>query len=176
MKYKGKKLSGPNVETVVIPRGNGEDLVFTCQAVLDYTRFRALVPDPKPGKKMLPGGKIVDDTEDRGFLAQQEQWAKLHFAYTVIESLKSTNDMEWETVKLDDPSTWLNWDKEFSDAGFTLAEQNMIAAGIAAANGLSQDKIDEARNRFLASRIQQAVSSSPTGELLIIQSGEPAKG
>jgi hypothetical protein len=176
MKYKGKKLSGPNVETVVIPRGNGEDIVFTCQAVLDYTRFRALVPDPKPGKKMLPGGKVVDDMEDKGYIAQQAEWAKLHFAYTVIESLKPTEDMEWETINPDVPSTWLNWDKEFSDAGFTMAEQNMIASGIAAANGLSQEKIDEARNRFLASRIQQAVSSSQTGVPLITQSGEPAKG
>lgn len=176
MKYKGKKLSGPNVETIVIPRGNGEDIVFTCQAVLDYTRFRALVPDPKPGKKMLPGNKIVDDLEDKGFLAQQAEWAKLHFAYTVIESLKPTEDMEWETIDPNVPSTWLNWDKELTEAGFTMAEQNMIASGIAAANGLSQEKINEARERFLASRIQHSVSSSQTGERLITQSGEPAKG
>jgi hypothetical protein len=150
MKLRGKTISGPNIEYIVIPRHDG-DLVFKAQAVLDMAEFEELVKLPKPGKKMLPGGKVVEDRDDAAFRSGVKDYADKRYAFIILKSLSATDGLEWDTVKLSDPDTWLGWDKEMEKAGCTFNEINLIQVGIAAANGLSQDKLDEARARFLAS-------------------------
>ena len=39
MRIKGRKLDQPNVEIVIIPRGNDQDIIFKAQAVLDHKQF-----------------------------------------------------------------------------------------------------------------------------------------
>ncbi len=150
MKMNGKEISGPNIEYVVIPRHTG-DLVFKAQAVLDMSEFENLVKLPKPGKKMMAGGKIVDDREDATFRSGVKDYADKRYAFIILKSLSATEGLEWSTVRLSDPETWLGWEKEMEKSGFTFNEINLIQVGVASANGLSQEKLDEARARFLAS-------------------------
>lgn len=165
MKLNGETLSGPNVEFLVLPRGNGKDIVFKFQAILDTKRFSELVKIPKPGQKMLPGRKMVDDTEDPGFQAQVSDYATLRFHYMVLESIKATEGLTWETVIMDDPSTWGNWETEMKASGFNKQEIQMIQITASAANSLDQGKLDEARARFLASLAEATPApSSPTVE------------
>lgn len=150
MKMHGKTIEGLNIAYAVIPRHTG-DLVFKCQAVLDMTEFEELVKMPKPGKKMLPGGKQVDDREDAGFRSGVKDYTDKRYAFIILKSLSATEGLEWDTVRLSDPATWLGWEKEMEKAGFSFNEINIVQVAVAEANSLNQEKLDEARARFLAS-------------------------
>jgi hypothetical protein len=151
MKMFGKQVKGPNVEYVVIPRGNGDNIVFKMQAVLDTKPFEQAVKPPVPGKKMLPGGVTQEDTDDPIYKDAVKHFGETRYAWIVLQSLKATEGLEWETVKEDNPSTWVNWETELRDAGFSRTEIQLVMLGVANANALNQDKIDEARSRFLLS-------------------------
>lgn len=147
----GQKVAGPNVEYIVIPRGDKSDVVFKAQAVLDTKPFEEMVKAPKPGKKMLPGGVVREDLDDPVYKDSLEVFANLRYSWIVINSLKATEGLEWETVNFDDPATWNNWETELKEAGFSRTEIQYVQLGVANANALNQEKIDEARNRFLLS-------------------------
>lgn len=175
MKLHGVKISGPNVETIIIPRGDGAPIVLKAQAVLDMDEFNRLCPMPEAPMKMIKGGARVPNTEDPHFLAAAEDVGKKRIAFMLVKSLEVTPGLEWDTVKLNEPSTWLNYNEELKESGFSDVEVNRIIAGVMAANCLSDDKIDEARQRFLASEEALAATSlSQTAELSSGQSGLPA--
>jgi hypothetical protein len=69
-----------------------------------------------------------------------------------LTSISATPDLEWETVKLNDPNTWENWRKELRDSGFSIPECNYLWSSFSEANSLDNSKIEEARERFLASQ------------------------
>lgn len=173
MKINGKKVTGANIEIVVIPRQSG-DLVFKAQAVLDYSDFEKLHPRPLPSKKLLPGGVVSENVEDPKYRAAVAKWAESRTHYMVIKSLQATEGLEWETVKFDDPSTWGNYVKELESSGFSEAESARIINCVVNACGLNQEKIDEATNRFLAAQAQMLVEqSSLSSEPNTTPSGEP---
>lgn len=175
MKINGRKIEGPNIETIVIPRGNGEPIVFKAQAILDYSEFEKQVPEPTPAIKILRGGRRVKDTDSVSYKEAVKKYGELRVAWIVLESLKATEDLEWEKVDYDDPSTWHLFEEELKESGFSTVEIYRIMEGAMDANCLNEQKLNEARTSFLAS--QQAVidqSSSPTDELSDTQSGEPA--
>lgn len=151
MKLPGYEFKGPNVEYIVIPRGDGKDIVFKAQAILDMTPLESLLKRPVPGKRMLPGGVVQADTDDPIFKTSISEYGNLRYAWIVIQSLKATEGLEWETVKDDDPGTWLNWEKELKEAGFTQSECEYIQLAVANANAMNQTKLDEARTHFLLS-------------------------
>ena len=69
--------------------------------------------------------------------------------YLIAASLRATPDLEWETVQLDNPSTWKNITSELKDADFSELEIGRIRQGVMRANSLDEGMIDEARDRFL---------------------------
>lgn len=152
MKINGRAISGPNIEYIVLPRGNGEDIVFTAKAVLDLSRFENLVAEPKPDKMTLPGGIIKEDVDGKAYKIAMDQFNAKRYAFIMIESLRES-EIEWDTVDYDKPETWSNWQTDLKNAGFANSEVHAITMGVASANGLNQDKIEQARSRFLASRI-----------------------
>lgn len=173
MKLNGKKLDGPNIEVVVIPRQSGE-LVFKAQAVLDYDECDKLNPMPKPPKRLMPGGVVQENVNDPKYLKAVDQWATRKFYWMLLESLKATEGLEWETVKMDDPSTWESYKAEMKQAGLTPGEIGRIEMCVSDACGLNQAKIDEATKRFLAGQAQvPAAPSSPSSEHKTMPSGEP---
>ncbi len=174
MKIHGKKLSGPNIEVIAIPRQSG-DIIFKAQAVLDYKDFDSLNPVPKPPQIMRPGGITSFDVEDKDYKTKLRTWSLSKTDYMVLKSLSATPGLEWEDVNMSEPETWVNYRQEMQDSGLSPAEVSRIVDGVASACGLNQEKIDEATKRFLALEAAQAVDeSSPEAELSSTPPGELA--
>lgn len=173
MKINGKKLDGPNIEVVVIPRQSG-DLVFRAQAVLDYTDCDKLNPMPQPPKALLPGGRVQENVEDPKYKKAVDDWAVRKFYWMFIKSLEATEGLEWETVDLSKPETWENYKTEMKTAGLSPGEIGRIEMCVTDACGLNQSKIDEATKRFLAGQAQVAAAqSSPDSAQSNTPSGAP---
>lgn len=149
MKMNGKQLRGPNVEVLVLPRSE-EDLVFKAEAVLDYGDFDKICPLPEPPQVMRPGGEISMDMNDSKYQERLQEWANWKTHWVILESLKATKNLEWETVNPSKPETWGNYEKEMKEAGLSPPEIGRIVQTVSSACGLNQDKIDEATKRFLA--------------------------
>lgn len=176
MKLAGKKLEGPNVETIVLPRGDGEPIVFYAQAIMDFEPFDQLCPRPKAPTVVKRGGAKSQNTEDPNFKKSLDLYARKRFAWIILNSLRQgTPTLEWEKVDYSDQNTWLNYEGELRESGFSDVEIGRIHRGCLIANALDDDKLDEARNAFLLS--QQALadpSSSPEDGQNSMGSGEPA--
>lgn len=175
MKLNGKKILGPNREIIPIPRGNGEDLVFVAEAVLDHSHFDKLCPVPKPKLKKI-GGDDIPDLNDKGYLKNIQRYSEQKTAWLVLTSLRATEGLEWEQVDLNDPSTWLLFRKELHDSGFTDLEINMLVNGALTAQGLNEAKIEAAREHFLQEeQARLEILSSLKGDEKSMLSGELAK-
>ena len=61
----------------------------------------------------------------------------------------SENELEWERVILDKPSSWKHWREEVKEFGLTRVEQNQLFMKIVEVNGLSENLLDQARADFL---------------------------
>jgi hypothetical protein len=72
----------------------------------------------------------------------------------IIKSLEETEGLEFESIKLDDHTTWTNVYKEFKDSGLCDMEITRLIDGVMEANSLSDERVEEARSRFLASKLQ----------------------
>lgn len=168
MRIRGREIKGPNELIVVIPRPshqvpvgeqNGQqeqsgDIVFKVQAVLDYSEFEKMCPQPEPPKiKKVGQTQAIPDFTDPKYTAFVNNWAEKRTHYMVIKSLEATKDLEWATVQLNDPDSWKNYITELKDAGFTTAEVNRVISAVSQVNGLDEDKFEEARLRFLRSQV-----------------------
>jgi hypothetical protein len=149
MKLDGKKIEGPSISLVVIPRKE-RDLVFRAEAILDYSDFDKICPSPSPPEILRPGQAPSLDIEDKDYKEKINNWSKNKTSYMILKSLEATENLEWETVDMSDPETWKNFRVEMTDAGLCPAEIGRIIATVIEANALSQTKIDEATARFLA--------------------------
>ncbi len=171
MKIHGKKLDGPSIEVVVIPRQSG-DLVFKAKAVLNYEDHDKLNPMPQPPKALMPGGIVQENVEDPRYKKAMNDWANRKFFWMLLMSLEATEGLEFETVKKDDPKTWENYKTEMREAGLSPGEVSRIEICVSDACGLNQAKIDEATKRFLAGQAQvPAAPSSPSSEQQTTPSG-----
>ena len=176
MKLGGIRIDGPRVETVVIPFA-GKDLVFKAQLVQSFEDFDKLCPRPVPPSIQRPGEQPALDVEDPGYRTRIAKWAGYRTRYTILKSLQATPDLEWGTVDASKPETWDNMIVELLSSGLSQMEINRIHEIVWTANGLDQEKIDEATKRFLAGeadarREQSFLKVDPSGT----PSGEPAKG
>lgn len=177
MKIGGKKLNGPNVMTLVLPREGEDDIVIKAQAVLDMEDFESLCPEPIPPSIRMAGGEIVKDVKDETFLKKVKEHNERRYRYIILKSLEATPGLEWETVNLRQPETWENYFEEMKSAGFSNAERSRIELLVFDANALSEDRLKEARDRFLRSQQQdRARQSSLKEEPSNMESGAPANG
>lgn len=152
MKIGGKAINRPQNEVTVIPRSDG-DIVFEAQAVLDFAEFDKICPEPKPPIKTFPGGRQETDGTDLGYLKKQSVWAEHRSNWIIIESLRATPGLEWETVDYTKPETWGNFRSELEKV-FTAGELNAIISCVMKANSLDEARFDEARKTFLAQKQQ----------------------
>jgi hypothetical protein len=177
----GKKLDGPKEEVLVIPRQRDEDIIFKARAVLDYGDFDKLFPRPTPPVVIKPGGLKSLDITDQKYQDQINKWAESRMHWMVLMSLSATfksseEELKWETVDLGNPETWGNYQTELKEAGFSDGVIARIVNLVTSVNGLDQDKIDEATERFLAeAREAQENASSQDSVPQNTPSGEPAK-
>ncbi|MEE9548663.1 MAG: hypothetical protein V3V68_04845 [Nitrosomonadaceae bacterium] len=151
MKIKGKKIEGVNVEIIPIPRGDRDDIIFMARAIQDMEPFEKMCPLPNPPKRKIDGVD-VPQLKDPNYLKAMSSRAEKRMAWMTITALEATEGLEWENVKADDPSTWLQLEPELKKAGFSAVECQRIVQGVVNVNALSEEKIEAARERFLLSQ------------------------
>ena len=172
MRIGGRELKGLNESFLVLPRPDG-DLVFRAPAIPDYDEFNKLCPEPVAPVVLTKEGSKPDE-QDTGYLARLAHREVLRIAYLMVKSLEPSQ-IEWDTVKMDSPSTWPNYKDDFKKNGISAVEMNRIWALVSEANSLSEDKLEAARARFLHGQVQGSrKSSSPSTERGTSPSGEPA--
>ena len=150
MKIHGQKIQGPNIEIIAFPRPNTKDIIFKAQAVTNYDDFEKLCPRPTPPTKVYPGKKPIEDVADPQYNEELNDYGQKRTNYMILKSLSVTDGLEWETVDWSDPESWGNYKQELQDSGFSDIEMVRLINGVMAANGLDDDKIEQARERFLA--------------------------
>jgi hypothetical protein len=148
MKINGVEVKGPSEEVLVLPRATGEDIPFIARAILDYDEFEKRVPEPKPKAVLVKGG-WKENVDDPAFKEAVEKRDDLRIAWLVLKSLEPSN-IEWDTIDMDKPSTWLNWQDELRDAGLNTTEIGRVITCVTTANALNEEKLEAARESFLA--------------------------
>jgi len=174
MKINGRKISGPNVEVIVIPRLEG-DIIFKAQAILSFKEFETLCPEPIAPKVMRRGvNQFVSNIKDPKYIKDMDDYSKRRTSWMILKSLSATEGLEWDTVKMDDPTTWNNLEDELKSSGFSEMEVGRIVTGVLTANCLNEDHLEQARQRFLASQRDQVENSTSqkVGQKTML-SGEP---
>lgn len=176
MKIAGKSIKGPNKMSLVFPRGDDDFVVLWFQAVLKDSEFEKLCPPPKPPMVTKRGADTpFPDFNDKGYKEATLDWGKRKANWLIITSLKATEGLEWDTINHDDPNTWNNLESELSAAGFADIEIQRIVAKCWEVNSLSEDKLEEARQRFIRSQVaREEILLSLTGEQQNMPPGVPA--
>lgn len=153
MKVNGREISGPNRVTLVLPREGGEDIVIVAQSIADMSAFDKYVEEPKPPSAMVKGGNVEHNYKDTGYVAQLASYSIKKMAWIILVSLEPTN-IEWEKVDMEDPGSWLNYQGEMKDAGFSEIEVNRICNLCMEANALDEGKLEAARQVFLRGQVE----------------------
>lgn len=152
MKIKGKRIPGPKPVYVPIPRDGDNDIIFKVTPVIDLKEFDKLCPEPEPVRVIKPGGIEYLDYEDPQYKERVEKYSELQFSYVLIRSISETDYLEWDKVKLDDPSTWNYWKEEIHESGLSKAEITYLMSEITKANMIDENRVKEARDRFFAQK------------------------
>lgn len=176
MKIAGQQVKGRNRVVIAIPRPES-NLIFIAEAVSGYDVFDKMVKEPTPPAKVKPDRSKVYDFKDKGYLAQLGRYNKQRIAWLILESLKGTPDLEWETVDPANPESWPNWETELRDADLNQFEINRVLNGVFEANCLNEALVAAARDSFV--RGQETASdesSGPSTEAVNTPNGVPAVG
>lgn len=137
----------PTKICLVLPRGD-QSLVFWAVGLPNRDEFDGYVPTPKPPGKHTQSG-WVPDLNEPGYQASLAAYNKRWLGYLVVKSLEPS-EIEWDTVKLDVPGTWHEWENDLkTGAGLSAVECNLVWNLVAEANSLDQAKLDKAREAFL---------------------------
>lgn len=172
MKIGGVVVTEPVEEILVIPRGN-QSLVFRAKAVPDMDEFDAMSPFPQPPGKRTKDGWIPEPN-DPNYRTILDQYTKRRTAYIVVRTLEPSQ-IEWETVDINNPKTWVNWISDLRKAGMTEVEINHVVALVTNANLLNEQRLNQAREVFqLGQALASAESCGLQTEPANTQSGEPA--
>lgn len=148
------KIGGVEVksceEVLVLPRISG-NIVIRARSVTMTDEFDALVPTPvAPGIRTKDGFK--PDIKDVTYQQAVANHSELRLAYMVLKSIEGS-EIEWDTVKMSDPTTWAGWQNELKAAGLSDVECNRIVLCVMQANSLDEDKLRSAREVFLRGQV-----------------------
>ncbi len=146
------KIGGVTVtsceEVLVLPRTEGENIPFRAQAVDINDEFNGRVPEPVPPMLLGKGGQQTPDLADQDYQKAVSHRNELRFAFMMIRSLEPSA-IEWETVDINQPNTWLKWSDELMEAGLSEVEIKRVIDCVMSANSLDEEKIKAAREAFL---------------------------
>jgi len=172
------KIAGIDPKTLstevvlVLPRAE-QNIVFRARGLKSMEEFEAKCPVPKPPGKITKDGWVANDT-DPTYQQIQSEYAKKRLGFIVVRSLE-VSEIEWDTVKSEDPRTWPNWEKDLKEGGLSQIEANRVLALVMEANALDEAKLQKARESFLRGQEPMpAEYSGPVSEPAITPSGEPA--
>lgn len=153
MKIRGKKVEAPKPTIVAFSRENDEDIIFHVGAVLDFSAFDQICQEPTPTEVIHSDGR-KELKEDHFYRDNVRKYNKRRLDWMILQSLKSTPDLEWERVNLEDPDTWGNYEEELRET-FNQGEINILISAVINANSANEEKMREAKARFLATLSQQ---------------------
>jgi hypothetical protein len=159
MKIRGREISGPNRVTLVLPREDAEDIPIVAQAILDMDEMDKYLVQPKAPAVQKPGGIVEYNFRDRGYIDQLAQYNIKKMAWIILKSLEPS-EIDWDTVDMENPGTWLNYQKELREAGFSEIEVNRICNICMQANALDEAKLEAARQSFLHGQAEAEKSTS----------------
>jgi hypothetical protein len=163
-----------NEVLLVLPRAE-QNIVFRARGLKDMEEFQAKCPLPKPPGKFTKDGWVAEEN-DPTYQQVMAEWGKKRLGYIVTRSLEPSN-IEWDTVKLDDPRTWANWETDLIDGGLTQIEANRVLALVMEANSLDEAKLSKARELFLRGQAPMPPEfSGPVTAPANTPSGGPANG
>jgi hypothetical protein len=163
-----------NEVVLVLPRGE-QNLVFRAVGLADMEEFNAKCPFPKPPGKLTKDGWVAQEN-DPTYQQVLTEWSKRRLGYIVTHALAPTQ-IEWDTVVLDDPRTWANWEKDLIDGGLTQIEANRVLGLVLEANALDEAKLQKAREVFLRGQAPMPPEfSGPVSEPANMPSGAPVNG
>lgn len=174
MFLKGLKINAPKPLKHVIFR-EGVNFEFECGAVMDYTLFNKLCPEPKaPLMTVVATGAQKADTSDRRYIKAIDRYAGLRVTFMILQSLSATQELVWETVKMDDPDTWDNYETELRTV-LTQREYDSLVMKVFEANNPTKARRDEALENFTFMGTQPVLATnSQQEEHTITPSTEPA--
>jgi hypothetical protein len=156
MKIAGVEIAGElsqlNTDVLVLPRG-GTEIVIKAQAIADMEEFKKRCPEPTPPVRLVKGGQQEPHLTDKTYIEQLTLHSQNRVNYIALMSLQ---DMEWDTVDLDEPKTWNNWETDLKHVGFTQHECNLVLNLCFDVNQLNEAKIQRARDLFLRGQGQVA--------------------
>ena len=175
MKIAGIDPKGLSNEVVlVLPRGE-QNIVFRAKGLPEMDEFNTLCPTPKPPGKYTKEG-WVPNLNDPTYQQVLGIWAKKRLGYMVVKSL-APSEIEWDSVKENDPRTWPNWEDDLKSGGLTQVETNRVLALVLEANALDEAKLQKAREVFLVGQEPMPEQfSGPLTEPESSPSGGPANG
>lgn len=155
MLFNGSELRARAVEEVVIPRQSGP-LVFKFQSILDLEEFDKRVPIPEPPMVKRKGGdQLEPKLDDENYQQALKDRGDKRFNWLFLDTIKATEWLTWETVDLDDPETWGNYEQELKNAGFSYIERDVLLGIAMRVNSLEPEYIERATKDFLAGRLDQ---------------------
>lgn len=153
MKIAGQVIGGAKTALLVLPRPEG-DVAFKFKAVLDTSEFDLAHPQPKAPRKWTVKQGNHEDDKDPTFLEKFAAWRSLKMCWMFLKSIEDTQ-IEWDTIKMDQPSTWENWRQEFISAQFNPGEIAALENAFLECNTVTDGMLKEARERFLHSQEQE---------------------
>ncbi len=137
----------PTKVCLVIPRGDDNQIVFWAVGLPNRDEFDTQVTVPKaPGKHTKNGWEA--NVNEPGYKAAVEVYNKRWLGYLVVKSLEPS-EIEWDTVKMDVPGTWTEWETDLKNNGLSQVEVNLILGLVFEANSLDESKLAKAREVFL---------------------------
>jgi hypothetical protein len=136
----------PVEELLVLPRGD-QRIAFRASGLKDMEEFKKLCPEPEAPRKLTKDG-VVADTEDPDYKTALAGYQKRRMAYIVVHSLLPSQ-IEWDTVQIENPATWANWESDLKNAGISEVECNRVLGLVLEANCLDEAKLKKAREVFL---------------------------
>lgn len=161
MRLSGRTLSPPKPQRIVIPREEEDPIILFAGAILDYGPFNALCPRPVPPAIMKVGEPTRHDFNSPIYAQKLTAYSQRRTDWMLLTSLSATSGLEWDSVKLDDPKTWNNIHEELAKV-FTESEIHLIIQGVTNANVPSEDRQQEALQRFAASQVARKVAENRT--------------
>lgn len=180
MQANGHSLYIPFTSEVFLERGEAGTIRFGMKSVPNLKEaFLTVYPEPKPPVKTQKGREtsLFDDPK---YLQAMQDRSACSIDFMIIKSLELPKDghyendkligehqWEFEKVKMSDPETYRNWEKELWDVGFSETETAKIANECLRVNGLGVQNIEDAKKDFLAGpghRVVVVPSQCPSSE------------
>jgi hypothetical protein len=157
MKIAGQEMAIREVMTVKLPRAGKDPIILkVCGIPIGFNaEYEKIFPRPRPPHKIInfAGGKTTkeENYEDIEFLTAHKSYEFHKNIYLVYRGLKADSSLVFDSLSGREPTCAKdleNLSKEFSDAGFSEGDINIIMSGVHAASHIDQKEVDAAISNF----------------------------